>query len=454
MTPKHDDFWFLPLGGCGEIGMNMSLYGHDEQWLMVDCGVTFRDADGSSRSGYDIQCADPTFIAERREQLVGLVLTHAHEDHIGAVAHLWPSLRCPIYANAFTAEVLRRKLAEAGLSDRAPVHIVDINQQLDIGVFSLEWVAHTHSVPDPAGLVVRTDIGNVFHTADWKLDPAPQIGHDYSEQHYRELGERGIDVMVCDSTCANVHGRSASEADVYSGLLRTIEQCKGRVVVACFGSNIARLHSLARVAAHTHRSMGLLGRSLRNNYSAAKACGLWQLNGSVVESEHLGYLPAENLLLVATGSQGEPRTALHRLSQGHFRDLSLQAGDTVILSSRAIPGNESRIEAMIERLQAMEVDVITQATSEHTIHASGHPARDELGDLYQWIKPRVLIPVHGESEHLDAQAAFAKKMGIETRLIGRNGDLFVLSPGKSLRRGAVPFGRLGYNGSKMVKISA
>ncbi len=453
MTPAHDDFWFLPLGGCGEIGMNMSLYGHDGQWLMVDCGVTFRDADGSNRSGFDVQCADPAFIVDRQDSLVALILTHAHEDHIGAVAHLWPKLRCPIYTNLFTAAVLERKLAEAGLLNKVPVHIVDMQQQLDIGVFCLEWVAHTHSVPCPSGVVIRTAIGNAFHTADWKLDPSPQIGHDYSETHYKELGEQGIDVMICDSTCATLNGRSASEAQVYEGLLNTIKRCKGRVVVACFGSNIARLHSLARIAGQTHRNMGLLGRSLRNNYTAAQQCGLWELTGSVVESEHLAYLPPENLLLVATGSQAEPRTALYRLSLGKFRDLSLEDGDTVILSSRAIPGNERDIENMIERLRNFGVTVITQDTSDHIIHASGHPSRDELGDLYRWIKPDVLIPVHGEPTHMDAQAEFAKSMGIERRLVGRNGDLFTLSPGKSLRRSVVNTGRLGYNGRAMVSIT-
>ena len=452
MIPAHDDFWFLPLGGVGEIGMNMALYGHDEQWLMVDCGVTFRDADGTNHSGFDVQCADPTFAIEHRETLVALILTHAHEDHIGAVAHLWPQLRCPIYTNAFTASVLHRKLAEAGLVGKAPVHIVDMQEKLDIGVFSVEWVAHTHSVPSPSGLVIRTAVGNAFHTGDWKLDPAPQIGHDYSEAHYKELGEQGIDVMICDSTCANIPGRSASEGDVYAGLLDTISQCEQRVVVACFGSNIARLHSLARIAALTNRNMGLLGRSLRNNYSASVECGLWELEGSIVESEHLAYLPPENLLLVATGSQAEPRTALFRLSQGRFRDLSLEPGDTVILSSRAIPGNEKDIESMITRLSDMGVRVITPLNTDLIIHASGHPARDELGDLYQWIQPDVVIPVHGESTHMDAQADFAKQMGIDRRLVGQNGDLFTLAPGKSLRRGAVETGRWGHNGKAMVKI--
>ncbi|MEE9334391.1 MAG: ribonuclease J [Granulosicoccaceae bacterium] len=454
MIPAHDDFWFLPLGGVGEIGMNMALYGHDEQWLMVDCGVTFRDSDGTNRSGYDVQCADPTFAIEHRDKLVALVLTHAHEDHIGAVAHLWPQLRCPIYTNAFTSAVLHRKLAEAGLVGKAPVNIVDMQEKLDIGVFSLEWVAHTHSVPSPAGLVIRTAVGNAFHTGDWKLDPAPQIGHDYSEAHYKQLGEQGIDVMVCDSTCANVPGRSASEGEVYKGLLETISQCENRVVVACFGSNIARLHSLARIAALTNRNMGLLGRSLRNNYSASVECGLWELEGSIVESEHLAYLPPENLLLVATGSQAEPRTALFRLSQGRFRDLSLEPGDCVILSSRAIPGNEQDINSMITRLTDMGVKVITPLTTDLVIHASGHPARDELSDLYRWVQPDVLIPVHGESEHMDAQADFAKERGIDRSLVGQNGDLFTLAPGKSLRRRAVDIGRWGYNGKAMVKIDA
>lgn len=453
MTPDNNDFWFLPLGGCGEIGMNMNLYGHDEQWLMVDCGVTFRDSDGSNTSGYDIQMANPAFIVEKRDRLQALLLTHAHEDHIGAVAHLWKQLRCPIYATEFTAEMLRRKLAEHGLDGKAVITIVSAGDRFNIGVFDVEWIPNTHSIPSPCGVVIRTPVGNAFHTADWKLDPEPQVGHHYEESIYRGLGDAGIQAMVCDSTCADKPGHSLSEGALYEGLLHHVRNANGRVIVACFGSNIARLRTLSKIAVATNRHVGLLGRSLINTVSAARTTGLWPAEPGTVESEHLAYLPAESLLLVATGSQGEPRTALHRLSVDSFRDLSLAAGDTVIFSARAIPGNEKSIEALISRLEAKGIIVITPERTDMDIHASGHPGTDELRKLYSWIKPQLLIPVHGEQSHMDAQSALAKSEGIDKQLTGKNGDLFIIAPNTAIRRGAVSVGRLGVGKKALEKIA-
>ena len=442
MNPNSDDFWFLPLGGCGEIGMNMSLYGHNDQWLMVDCGITFRDPDGTNDSGYHVQMANPEFAVNRRDQLQGLLLTHAHEDHIGAVPHLWPQLRCPIYTNTFTAEMLRRKLVEHGLEQTVPIHIIEAGTRHDIGVFDVEWVAHTHSIPDPCGLVIRTPVGSVFHTADWKLDDDPLVGHHYDQAHYEAIGQSGIDVMVCDSTCANLPGSSQSEGQLYRGLLELVEQARGRVVVGCFGSNIARLSTLAYVAEDTGRHLGLLGRSLINTVSAARSVGLWRHRASV-DAHHLGYLPRESVLLVATGSQAEPRAALSRLSTDSLHAMALEPEDTVIFSARAIPGNEEGIEQMIARLRNMGVKVIQPEDCARPIHASGHPGQDDLSRLYDWIKPDVLIPVHGEDEHLEAHVKLAKSKGISRQLNGRNGDLFILAPNKALRRGVVEPSRQG-----------
>lgn len=433
--------------------MNMNLYGHDEQWLMVDCGVTFRDADGSNSSGYDVQMPDPSFIAERHEQLQALLLTHAHEDHIGAVAHLWKRLRCPIYATPFTAEMLRRKLAEHGLEKKAVVHLIESGDRMNIGVFDIEWIPNTHSIPSPCGVAIRTPAGSVFHTADWKLDPQPVVGHHYEESVYRSLGESGMQAMVCDSTCANQPGHSLSEGSLYDGLHHHIAKASGRVIVACFGSNIARLHTLSKIATATGRHLGLLGRSLINTASAARTSGLWPDVTTLVQSDHLGYLPRETLLLVATGSQGEARTALNRLSHDSFRDLSLEAGDTVIFSARAIPGNEKSIEQLIDRLDARGIAVITPDTSSLPIHASGHPGAEELKMLYGWVKPQLLIPVHGETEHMNAQSELAKSAGIPRQLNGRNGDLFIISPATSIRRNAVHAGRLGVGRSSLEKIA-
>ena len=453
MTPDENDFWFLPLGGCGEIGMNMNLYGHDEQWLMVDCGVTFRDADGSSSSGYEVQMPDPAFVAERRECLQAILLTHAHEDHIGAVAHLWRRLRCPIYATAFTAEMLRRKLLEHGLVNKTPIHVVVPGDRITIGVFDIEWIPNTHSIPSPCGLAIRTPAGSAFHTADWKLDAQPLVGHHFEESTYRALGESGMKAMICDSTCANLPEHSLSEGALYDGLHSHIRDAGGRVIVACFGSNIARLHTLSRIAKATGRHLGLLGRSLINTASAARASGLWPEVTTLVQSDHLGYLPRENLLLVATGSQGEPRTALNRLSHDSFRDLSLEAGDTVLFSARAIPGNEQSIEQLIVRLKSRGIHVITPETSSLPIHASGHPGADELRTLYRWIKPQLLIPVHGETEHMQAQTELAKSAGIPQQLLGQNGDLFMIGPTTAIRRNAVRTGRLGVARQSLERIA-
>ncbi len=423
--------------------MNMSLYGHDDQWIMVDCGVTFRDPDGTNRSGYHVQMADPSFASSRTDALQGLLLTHAHEDHIGAVPYLWPQLQCPVYATEFTAEMLRRKLVEHNLVDKVPIRIVSAGDRIDVGVFDVEWAANTHSIPDPCGLVIRTAAGNAFHTADWKLDKHPQVGHHFSHNHYQQIGESGIDAMICDSTCADQPGHSDSEGDLYDGLYEHVSTAQGRVVAACFGSNIARLNTLARIALATQRHLGLLGRSLINTVSAARAVGLWDHPETLVDSEHLGFLPRNSVLLVATGSQGEPRTALNRLSSGNFRDMQLDAGDTVIFSARAIPGNEDSIESMSERLRGLGVNIITPETSNALIHASGHPSADELTQLYSWIDPKTLIPVHGEAHHIDAHEKLARQSGIRNRLCGQNGDLFRIAPSPSIQRNAIPCQRLG-----------
>ena len=443
MTPDRRDFWFLPLGGCGEIGMNMNLYGHDDQWLMVDCGVTFRDPDGTNNTGYHVQMADPNFISSRPEQLEGLLLTHAHEDHIGAVPHLWPQLKCPVYAGEFTAEMLRRKLVEHNLVDKVPIRIVAPGDRFDIGAFDVEWVPHTHSIPDPCGLVIRTAAGSAFHTADWKLDKAPQVGHQFSADHYQNIGAAGLNAMICDSTCADVPGHSLSEGDLIDGLTEQVLAAQGRVIVACFGSNIARLNTLASIAISSHRHLGLLGRSLINTVSAARSVGLWEHKETLVDAEHLGYLPRHTVLLVATGSQGEPRTALNRLSNDRFQHLSLDAGDTVIYSARAIPGNEDAIEQTNERLRGLGVNIVTPDSTNKPIHASGHPSADELSKLYEWVKPTLLIPVHGETHHMESQSKLAKQSGIRHQLCGKNGDLFRIAPSTSIQRDAVQCARLG-----------
>ncbi|MFO7528886.1 MAG: ribonuclease J [Marinobacter sp.] len=459
MTPDHNDLWFLPLGGTGEIGMNLNLYGHDGQWLMVDCGVTFPKpgriaADGTvhHRGEPPVQMADPAFIADRREQLAGLVITHAHEDHVGAVPYLWPLLQCPVYTNRFTAEILRRKLAEFDLLHRVPIIEVNTGDEKQIGPFRVQWLALTHSIPDPNALMIRTPLGNIFHSGDWKLDDQPLVGHGYLPRTFTDLAEEGVDAMVCDSTNATVKGHSLSEAALHRGLLDAVRSAEGRVVVTCFGSNIARLHTLAGIARETGRYMGLLGRSLINMSGAAKAAGIWDRADELINPSHLGYLPREEVLAVATGSQGEPRTALRRLAMGSHPDFELEAGDTVIFSARAIPGNEEAIAALISRLRDLGVRVITAEDAGVPIHASGHPAQEELETMYRWVKPNLAIPVHGEMEHMETNADIARACGVPRTLVGRDGDLFMIRPVPGIRRQVVETGRLGWQKQELVRV--
>jgi ribonuclease J len=457
MTPDETDLWFLPLGGTGEIGMNLNLYGHDGRWLMVDCGVTFEaktDVDGEPIPGSraEVQMADPAFITQRRDKLDGLIITHAHEDHIGAVPYLWEQLQCPVYTTAYTAEILRRKLKECGLHDKVPVTVVEAESTLDIGVFNVQWVQLTHSIPEPFALLISTPAGKVFHTADWKLDSDPVVGERYQPDDYAALSALNVDAMVCDSTNADIPGWSASEASLHRGLEHHVAQATGRVVITCFGSNIARLQTIADIAQQTGRHLGLLGRSLINTYTAAKRTGFWRGVETFVDPHHLGFLPRHTVLLVATGSQGEPRTALNRLSHNSFRDMQLEPGDTVIFSSKVIPGNETAIESLIERLKAMQIDVITIDNSRLPIHASGHPAQDELKAMYQWVKPACAIPVHGEFRHMRANARVAKSVGVPEQIEGQNGDLYFIAPVRGIRRGAVSAGRLGLINGKLKKL--
>jgi ribonuclease J len=437
MTPSKKDLWFLPLGGCGEIGMNLSLYGHNGQWLMVDCGIGF----DRTVVGTRIIAPSVEFIAARRQQLVGLLVTHAHEDHVGAVAHLWPELRCPVYCTRFTHEILRRKLLEAGLEKVVEVHIVEPRSRHHVGHFDIEWFGLTHSAPESQALMIRTPLGNLFHTGDWKIDPDPVVGPAINASEMIALGKEGVLAMVCDSTNAMLQGHSPSEGLLYDNLLRHAQQAKGRIIVACFGSNVARLYTLGRVAIDTGRYPALLGRSLHNYYRAARASGLWTLGKDFVEAQHLGYLPRQEVFAVATGSQGESGAALSRLAAGNHPAMELESGDTVIFSSRVIPGNEDSLNSLYAALKAQGVDVILD-TDGAPIHASGHPAQDELRIMYGWIKPHVSIPVHGEPQHLRAHAGFAKSLGITSQIAGKNGDLITLAPSVGTRRGAAEFGRV------------
>ena len=422
--------------------MNMNLYGHNGQWLMVDCGVMFDktrvQADGSN----SVVSADPHFIAKQRQLLAGLVITHAHEDHVGAVPYLWQELQCPVYTTPFTAEILRRKLTEAGLVDKVPIIEVAAGDTYQVGCFEIEWLPITHSIPDPYAILLRAGKTRILHTADWKIDPNPVLGKPFNAAPFKQLAQQDITAMVCDSTNAVVAGHSISEGECYPGLLKLVKEAKGRVIVACFGSNVARLVTLARIAELTGRYMALYGRSLRNMVAVARRTGHWPDEARVADGRHLGYLPREEVLGVATGSQGEARAALKRMALGTFRDLELVTGDTVIFSSKVIPGNETAVAKLIEQLRQQEIIVIEAADSELPIHASGHPCQEELKQLYQWVQPKVAIPVHGTPEHINANAAIAREVDISSQLVGQNGDLYRLAPHVSVKRKAASVGRI------------
>lgn len=450
LIPQQQDLWFVPLGGTGEIGMNFNVYGHANQWLIVDCGVSFdeplvapyKTSPHTGVTKHRVVAPDPTFMTERRDDIAAMVITHAHEDHIGAVAALWPRLRCRIITTPFTAAVLQRKLAQAGLVGKVPVDIVQPGAQKTVGPYTLQWLTMTHSIPEPQALLIHTAVGSVLHTADWKIDGQPVSGSPFNANPFRALGESDLLAVVGDSTNATKAGFSISERICAEGLFSTIKACKGRVVVGCFGSNIARLISLGRIANKTGRYLACVGRSLENMVGVAKETGYWPDDVTVITPSHVGYLPPEEVLVVATGSQGERRAALNRLATDALPYLELEAGDTVIFSSIVIPGNEKPVERLVEKLVAKQVSVIQSEHSDLPIHASGHPCVEELKLMYQWTRPQIVIPVHGEPVHLAAHAEVAKSVGVRKTYVGLNGDMYLLSPQPGIRRDRVSTGRI------------
>lgn len=437
-TPGRQDFWFIPLGGTGEIGMNLNLYGHDGQWIIVDCGITFEDKPGECGTMHSrIEMPLIEFATKQRDSILGVIATHAHEDHIGALPYLWEHLGCPIYTTPFTRNVLRAKFARNNCS--APILDVLVGGTLDLGPFNLTFVPMTHSTPETQGLIIQTAVGRVFHTADWKLDTHPVVGTHVTPKQYATMAD--IDAIVCDSTNALNPMRANSEIEVASALLTAISNAPRRVIVACFASNIARLQTLGSIARKTHRQLGLLGFSLNNMSRCAQNAGYLQTDFSPIDRQHLGYLPAEEVLAIATGSQGEPGAALHRLSIDSHPDLSLQAGDQVIFSAKTIPGNEQGVEKLINRFEQIGVTVFQADSSNLTLHASGHGGEPELTRMYEWVAPKAVIPVHGEPKHLAANANIAAAAGVEKQLVGRNGDLYDLV-NLTIRTNAVPVGRM------------
>ena len=448
MDAATGDLAFLPLGGTGEIGMNLNLYRSGSAWLAVDCGIGFG---GNENPEIDILMPDPSFIEQRRDKLVGLVITHAHEDHVGAVAHLWRRLRCPVYATPFTAAVLRRKLGEAGLLGEVKLHVIKPGGAFDLPPFQLQFIRVAHSIPEAQALAITTPHGVIVHTGDWKLDPDPLVGPPTDEAAFAELGRRGVLAMVCDSTNALVEGHSGSEADVrhsLSALIRSIR--RGRVAVTCFASNVARFESVALAARDAGRSVALVGRSLRNMEAAARETGYLKDVPEFVPEDRAGSIPDENLVMLVTGSQGEARSALSRIALDTHPNIALGEGDTVVFSSRVIPGNERAISTVQDNLVRRGVHLMTER--DHMIHVSGHPARDELRRLYELVRPRYAVPVHGEWRHLSTHAALAKEAGA-TPVLLENGDILRLSGNRAEVVDSAPIGRLALDGNRVVPLN-
>ncbi|MHA1567761.1 MAG: ribonuclease J [Alphaproteobacteria bacterium] len=428
--------------------MNLNLYGFGGQWLMLDCGVTFGDA---TTPGVDVIMPDPSFIVERKDQLAGLVLTHGHEDHIGAVAHLWPQLRCPLYATPFTAALLRRKLEEAGLDGVAKITEIPMSGAFEVGLFEVELITLTHSIPEPSAVVIRTGAGTILHTGDWKLDPDPLIGDLADEAALRRLGDEGVLAMIGDSTNALVEGDSGSEAAVRDSLMEMVGGFKNRVVFACFASNIARVQTIAEVGAAHDRSVILVGRSLWRITEAARETGYLSGLPAFITEHDAAYVPRERQLLICTGSQGEPRAALARIARGDHPRISLEEGDVAVFSSRVIPGNEKSIGAMQNQLLGLGVELVTSQS--HFVHVSGHPARDELISMYQWVRPKIAVPVHGEIRHLLGHAELAQACQVPYAPVVTNGDVLKLAPGEPEIVGQVKSGRLALDGTRLVALS-
>jgi ribonuclease J len=447
MNPNPDDeLVFLPLGGSNEIGMNFNCYGYgppdDRKWIIVDVGVTFGD---QTTPGVEIILPDPEFIEQHAEDILGIILTHAHEDHIGAMGWLWPRLRAPIYATAFTAFLLREKMRERGCLEQADITEVPLGGTIRLGPFETTLITLTHSIPEPNGLAIRTPLGTVLHTGDWKIDPDPLLGAVTDADAIRRLGDEGVLAMVCDSTNVFVEGVAGSEADVRVKLNALIAGLKGKVAVACFASNVARMDTIIRAAQANGRRVCLVGRSMLRMAAAASSVGLFKGMAPFVSDAEAGRFADDEILYLCTGSQGEVRAALARIADGSHPHVRLGPGDHCVFSSRIIPGNEIPIRNLHNKLAERGIRLYTER--DHAgIHVSGHPCRDELKQMYAWARPQIAVPTHGERRHLLEHAALARDLQVGQTIAPRNGDMVRLAPGRAEVIDETPSGRLYVDG--------
>ncbi len=426
---SKEELLFCPLGGSGEIGGNMNLYAYgkedDLKWIIVDMGVSFAD---DSVPGVDLIMPDAGFIIDKKADLLGIVLTHAHEDHIGAVAHIWPNLKCKMYATPFTAALILEKFKEKKIDISSYLNVVPLNTKINLGSFEIDFVTLTHSILEPNGLSIKTPLGTVLHTGDWKIDPNPLIGGQIDEKKLKSIGDNGVSAMICDSTNIFSPGRAGSESDVRDSLLRIMEIKTSRILITSFASNVARMESVFYCAKKTGRNICLVGRSMQRIYKAAKKCGYLQGLIEPLEPRDAKKVAKNKILYLATGSQGEPMGAMTRIINGVHPDVHLESGDCVIFSSKIIPGNEKKLYHLQNLIVRNKMEMISEENA--FVHVSGHPNRDDLQDMYKWVKPQCIIPVHGEHRHMAEHVSFAKEMQIPKTLLIENGDIVKILPGK------------------------
>jgi ribonuclease J len=449
MAKGGQELVYCSLGGAGEIGMNLNLFGYGKpgeyKWIIVDIGVTFSD---DNIPGIEVILPNPEFIANQKENLLGIVLTHAHEDHVGAIAHLWPMLECPIYATPFTAAIVREKFKEKKINIGSHLKIVKLGGNVKLGAFDIDYVTLTHSILEPNGLAITTPEGVVLHTADWKIDEDPLIGEKTDVKKLTELGKKGVLVMVCDSTNIFNLGSSGSESLVRTGLLTVLEKMKNRIVITSFASNVARMETVFKVAEKIGRHVCLVGRSMNRIYELARQCNYLQDIKVPIDVRDSKKMPKNKMVFLCTGSQGEQRAALARIANGTHPDLHLEKDDNVIFSSRIIPGNEKRLYKIFNDFSKSEINVLSEENS--MIHVSGHPAREDLKKMYNWVKPKILIPVHGEQRHMAEHINFAKEMGVKFPIKVSNGEIIRLAPGEPQVVDKVTSGRVYLDGKVLI----
>ena len=451
---KKEELIFCPLGGSGEIGMNMNLYAYgteeSRKWIVIDMGVTFAD---DSVPGVDLILPDAGFIIDKRDDLLGIILTHAHEDHIGSVAHIWPSLKCNIYATPFTAVLIQEKFKEKKIDISKYLNIVPLNTKIKLGAFEIDFITLTHSILEPNGLSIKTPLGKILHTGDWKIDPNPLIGKNIDQEKLKKIGDEGVSVMICDSTNVFSPGRAGSESDVRESLLKIVEKKTNRILVTSFASNVARMESIFYCAKKTGRSICLVGRSMQRIYKAKKKCGYLGNLIEPIEMKDAKNFAKNKILYLATGSQGEPMGAMNRIINGIHPDVFIEDGDCVIFSSKIIPGNEKKLYQLQNLIVKNNIEIITEENS--FVHVSGHPNRDDLKDMYKWVKPKCIIPVHGEHRHMKEHVTFAKEMQIPKTLLIENGDIVKLLPGSEPKKfDKAPTGKLYLDGFSSVDADA